>query len=345
MPSWRQGQAVGEWREVSGTALSSAPVSVQTHPTLGSTGPVSKVIAWNGFAVDTRDSSIYSAANGGHMDYAGNEVNRLRLSDNAPSWSEPRAATPTSQVRSNTSHYADGRPSARHTYYGSVVNEQRSRVMLFSGARWGDGGSLFNLDGYNIGAGDWDTARTYSDGPSSTLGPYNGWATVGHQASGDIYAVANYSVLRWSNASNSWARLSNTPMYGQYAASAVDTRRNRILVVGGNGNDHGYYDIASNTAANVTFSGSAAGSLSGDGNGLVYDPLLDAYLLRKDGAGGTVYRINAQTFAVDTLPVSNGAAVPASTNGVWTRFLYVPKLKGVVYFPSYGSGAWFLRTN
>lgn len=344
MPAWRQGQSVGEWRQLN-TALSSAPMAVKTYPGLGNTGPVSKVIAWTGFAVDTRDSSIYSAANGGHGDYAGNEVNRLRLSDNTPTWSEPRASTPAAQIVANTSHYADGRPSARHTYYGSVVNEQRNRVMLFSGARWGDGVSLFNLDGFNIGTNDWDAARTYADGPSSTLGPYNGWATVGHQASGDVYVVANYAVLRWSNASNSWSRLSNAPMYGQYSATAVDTRRNRILAVGGNVNDHGYYDIGSNTAVNVTFTGSAAGSLGGSGNGMVYDPVLDAYLLRKDDAGGTIYRINAATFAVDTLPVSGGSAIPATTNGVWTRFLHVPKLKGVVYFPSFGSGAWFLRTH
>ena len=346
MPSWRQGIAVGEWRQIAGTALSSAPIAVQTYPSLGYSGPTSKASAWTGFAVDTRDSSIYSAANGGHMDYAGNEVNRLRLSDDAPAWTEPRPATPVAQTKTNATHYADGRPTSRHSYYGTVVNELRNRTMLFSGARWGDGYSLFNLDGFNLATNDWDPARTYPDAPSADVGPANGWATVSHKGTGDVYAFTNFNVMRWSNASNSWSRmLSNAAMYGQYAASAVDTKRNRIFVVGGNANDQAVYDIATNTSKKVTLSGSQAGSLSGDGNGMVYDVLLDAYLLRKGGAGSTVYRINAETFAVDVLPVSGGSQLPAATNGVWTRFLYVPNLKGVVYFPVYGSGLWFLRTN
>ena len=81
------------YRVGSGTS-STAPMAVQTYPALGNTGPQSKAIAWTGFSIDTRDSTVYSAANGGHTDYAGNEVNRIRLSDNAPAWTEPHAATP-----------------------------------------------------------------------------------------------------------------------------------------------------------------------------------------------------------------------------------------------------------
>ena len=321
-------------------------MAVKTYPSVGQSGPGSKVSAWTGFAVDTRDSSIYSAANGGHMDYAGNEVNRIRLTDNAPTWIESHPSTSVAQVVNNSSHYADGRPTARHTYYGTVVNEVRNRAMVFSGARWGDGYSLFGLDGFNLATNEWDSAKTYPDASSADLGAANGWATVGHKSTGDVYAVANYSVLRWSSTTNSWSRLlANTPIYGQYAASAVDTKRNRILFVGGNANDHGVYDMVANTVSNISFSGPNAGSLSGDGNGIVYDPILDAFLLRKGGAGGTVYRINAQTFNVDTLPTSAGDQVPVTSNGVWTRFLYVPNLKGIVYFPTYSGGAWFLRTN
>ena len=29
----------------------------------------------------------------------------------------------------------------------------------------------------------------------------------------------------------------------------------------------------------------------------------------------------------------------------WSRFMYVPTLKGVVYFPIYDGDMWFLRTN
>ena len=124
----------------------------------------------------------------------------------------------------------------------------------------------------------------------------------------------------------------------------MDTRRNRVLVVGGNGGDHALYDVTANSAQSVTLTGANAVSVSGDGNGMVYDPYLDAFLVRRADAGGTIYRINAQTFAVDTLSSTGGSQLPSATNGVWRRFLYVPALKGVVYFPTYGGNLWFVRT-
>lgn len=343
MPAWRQGVAVGEWRQVAGTALSTAPRAVVI--TLGN-GVRMKVEAWNGFAIDTRDSSIYSVANGGHWDYAGNEVNRIRLIDNAPAWTEPRAATPASQIVDSVTHYSDGRPTSRHSYYGVVLNELRGRAMVLGGSRWGIGYPHSAVDGFNLAINDWDAAKTYPDTPTA-FEQVVGSALVEQKSTGDIFMVANRAVMRWSNATNSWSKRLDTPsLYGQYAASALDTKRNRILVVGGQNNDKGVYDIATNTAQAITFTGPNAAEMAGEtGNGMVYDPGLDAYLLRKSGAGATIYRINAQTFSVDTLPNSGGASIPSAPNGVWKRFLYVPQLKGVVYFPTYGGNCWFIRTS
>ena len=339
MPGWRQGQAVGEWRQIPGSVLSSAPMLVKTYPSLGNSGPDSKVSAWTGFAIDTRDSSVYSAANGGHADYAGNEVNRIKLSDDSPQWSEPHAATSASQVL-DSAYYADGRPASRHTYYGAMVNEVTNHVMLLGGARWQSGSGLSTMDGFNLASNDWRPSGTYPG-----MGSNYGAAIVEHKSSGDVYLFDNRNVMRWSSQTNQWStRLSNTVVYGQYAASALDTRRNRIFVVGGNVNDQGLYSIDSNTMQSVTLSGANAGSLSGDGNGMVYDPYLDAYLLRKPGAGSTIYRINASTFAVDTLTTNAGSANPAAINGVWRRFLYAPQLKGVVYIPAYSAQMWFIRS-
>jgi len=344
MPAWRQGVAVGEWRQIASSALASAPIAVKTYPTLANTGPSSKVIAWTSLALDTRDSSLYSAANGGHSDYAGNEVDRIRLTDDAPVWTEPRPSTVPAQVVGSTAHYADGRPTSRHSYYGHFVNERRNTVMAVGGARYGDGYGLTSVDGFSLQTNDWLPAGTYPDGFAElgTMGP----AIVDQQSTGDLFVFGNWNVTRWNNAANSWSRvLSGTVTYGQYSASAVDTKRNRILVVGGNANDHAVYDITTNTMTSVSLSGPAASSLSGDGNGMIYDPLLDAYLLRKPGSGSTIYRINAQTFAADTLPVSGGSNVPAAQNGVWRRFLYVPALRGVILVPTFTDGIWFLRTN
>jgi len=103
---------------------------------------------------------------------------------------------------------------------------------------------------------------------------------------------------------------------------ALDTRRNRVLVLGGYGSDQAVFTLGSPNAERITLSGVAAGSVGGKGNGMVYDPWMDAFLLRKEGAGPTVYRINAQTLAVDTLSTSGGSSIPESINGVYRRFLF-----------------------
>ena len=345
MPAWRQGIPVGQWRQIGGTAMASAPLAIETFPALGNTGPSAKVVAWTGLAIDTRDSSLYSAANGGHMDYAGNEVDRIRLSDNSPGWTESLASTPLAQIVASATHYADGRPASRHSYYGEVVNEQRDRAMTLGGSRFGSGDIVSTVDGFNLANNNWDAAGSFPDSLPE-LFAVAGAAIVDDKATGDVYAFANWNVLRWSNSSNTWTRVASaTIAYGQFSASAFDSQRNRILVIGGNANDHALYDLATNTAQNVNFSGPEAASITGDGNGMIYDPLLDAFLLRKPGPGNTVYRINAQSFTVDTLPNSEGTSLPTAPNGVWRRFLYVPALKGVVYVPTYTDNIWFLRTN
>lgn len=346
MPAWRKGMAVGEWRQIEGTAMASAPMAVRTHPKLSYSGPKSKVIAWTGFALDTRDSSLYSAASGGHMDYAGNEVNRLALGDDAPKWTEPRAATPVEQVVLNAAYYADGRPTSRHSYYGTWVDELRGKVMLVGGSRWGDGSSPGAMDGYDIAKRDWDKAGTYAV-PGKQFDPLIGSAIVDDRRSGDAYAFSNWKINRWDSAGNRWEQLvANSKVYGQYSAAALDTRRGRIFVLGGSANAHSTFEPSEKKLVEVPISGPAADALlRGRGNGMVYDPLLDAYLVHTGAAGGSIHRIDAQSFALDALPVTGGASQPATANGVWRRFLYVPKLKGVVYVPLYEGNVWFLRTH
>jgi hypothetical protein len=340
MPAWRQGMAVGEWRQIPNSALSSAPTTVKAP---GNTGPLSKVIAWNSFVIDPRDATVFSPANGGHHDYSGNEVNSIRLSDASPRWIERRASSSVSAIVENVTHYADGRPTSRHSYYGAAFNQVRNRIMLVGGSRWGNGFITSTVDGFNVAANDWDAAGTYPNAPSGAV-ELPETAFVEDPTTGDIYAFAGYAVYRWSSATNRWTTLvSGTSAYGFEAACAFDTRRNRILLVAGQGDRH-LFTVAGNTMQTVSLGGSSAGQISGGACGMVYEPWLDAYLFRKAGAGSTVYRINAQTFAVDVLPVTGGGSIPNAINGVYRRFLFAPTLGGVVYCPAYDSNMWFLRT-
>jgi hypothetical protein len=53
--------------------------------------------------------------------------------------------------------------------------------------------------------------------------------------------------------------------------------------------------------------------------------------------------IDPDTFAVTQLATTGGGSVPSTLNGPYNKFLYVPRLGGAVYVPSYSGNAWFLR--
>ena len=38
-----------------------------------------------------------------------------------------------------------------------------------------------------------------------------------------------------------------------------------------------------------------------------------------------------------------GAGIPPTMNGPFNKFLYVPRLGGAVYVPSYDTNVWFVR--
>src|SRR6185312_4574535 len=92
LPAWRVGQAVGEWRELAGSAMANTPPTV--NPGRDSGGPWAKLDAWNGLALDTRDSALWGLALGGHGDYGGNEVMKFPLEIAAPKWIEMLPSDP-----------------------------------------------------------------------------------------------------------------------------------------------------------------------------------------------------------------------------------------------------------
>src|SRR5690606_36906719 len=106
-----------------------------------------RIDAWNGLAADTRTSRLFSAANGGHADYSGNEVYEIDLSVDAPKWRMLRAPTPEEFiVISNQTkgiyhdYYLDGRPSSTHTYYALNFISTRNAIFKFgAGSLWGSG--------------------------------------------------------------------------------------------------------------------------------------------------------------------------------------------------------------
>ena len=94
--------------------------------------------------------------------------------------------------------------------------------------------------------------------------------------------------------------------------------------------------------SDVTFTGARAADVSSGQQGLVFLTSQDAYLM-KMAAAGDVIRISPTTWAATT-QATTGGPPPDSVNGVYTRWLYLPGLKGIAYLPSAAANFWFLAT-
>jgi hypothetical protein len=124
--------------------------------------------------------------------------------------------------------------------------------------------------------------------------------------------------------------------------------------IGGDNGDHSYYALGSNAWTTITLTGANASDVARASEGaMIYVDALDAFLVRLQPAGGTVYQINASTFEVTTFPTTGGSSIPPTFNGPHNKFLYVPNLGGAIYVPCYSvdvanygctsGNAWFLR--
>jgi len=340
LPAWVSALSPGQWFEIPNTAMQ----NVEPNPVPPGNGPSSKVIAWTSFVVDTRTSKVYSPANGGHIDYAGNEVDVLDLERDQPVWTQVLAPTPANQITQCTSYYADDHPTSRHSYFGVTFNESQDRIMLIGGAWWcGAGGFHTAISSYNIGANSWSPSTTHGNVP----GIYAGVAAyIGDPFTGDVYAGREFNFGRWNRSSNTFTTLnpsgSRIPALNG-AMSAFDTTRGGILFLGLTGD---FYKLSSNAWTQVALTGPNAGSIAGvTDNSMVYVAAIDSYLVRFEPAGGTVYQVNAANLQVTTMPTTGGASVPSTINGPYNKFLYVPRLRGVVYVPSYSGNVWFLRVH
>jgi hypothetical protein len=336
--------AIGQWYEIPNTSISSvdpSPVPV------GNEGPSAKINDWNSFVADHRTSKVYSVANGGHNGYAGNEVDALELDRADPRWIEVLAPTPNASINDCSEYYLDGRPTSRHTYYGVVLNEFDDRIMFAGGSWYCAAGTPFitTMDSYNIGANTYSPAGTHPRLPQVFWTFEVAWAL--DPLTGDIYAVQAGTTGRWNRSSNTFTAnigASGSVWNAGYAATAFDTTRRRFYLHGGVMSSSHLYTLSSNAWTMATLSGPSASAIAGRHRvGMFYVPALDAYVLRADNAGGTVYRINASTFEVTTLTTTGGSAIPFTQNGPYNKFLYIPNLRGAVYVPTYSGNAWFVR--
>lgn len=383
LPAWRVGQSVNEWRKVSGTAPHlPAPtnVALRLDGSSASTGPRARFESWNGYSVDTRASKIWALANGGHGDYFGNEVLCLNLLSDNPGWVEWLSGSSGNVVDSSGTYaagspqlarYLDGRPASAHSYFGQQFIERQNAAVRFGGS-YAPGGTAFSdVEAFDAGsprgANGW--APQYAYPPIwAAGGTINiAWAMCKDPRDEVVYVLPATGPLRKftpvGRSGGVWTSFgADQPrsVSSFEAASAIDTKRNRLMYT------HGGYGSVSITpyTIDLTLGGFTAQShppsTAKDGldalrtcPGMVYIGALDAYLVRGSTAGGGVFAIQAGTFEVSMLSTTGGSLIPvgafivgaagANYENVHTHWLHVPTLGGVLYFPAHDQDGWFLR--
>lgn len=374
-PAWNRGQAVGEWREVPGSAmynLQPTQVALTLSGGAAVVGAGARMDAWCGLSVDTRSSRVWSVANGGHGDYYGNEVCTIDLLADVPTWVEWCPGSSGKVVDNVTpgghaSHarYTDGLPCSTHSYYGQQFIERHNRALRLGGSTSPLGSAFENVEAFDVAQRStrgWDPAGTYGMCLGNANGgwtPAIGWCACKDPVTENIYVVNSPQVRRFvpsaTGIGGTWSVLGTVPAAlntGALGATAVDTKRNRLLWLHGYGPNQPYTCDLANGEWTARQHPASTEKLAFDALsaslGMVYVQHQDAFLVRANAAGGRVYRIDAQTMAVSYLATAGGdrisrGAVLSGEDGVYNRWLYVPQLRGVVYFPLSASNAWFLQ--
>ena len=362
LPSWRQGVAKWQWVEIAGTSMTTVQVP---DPFSGAmVAPTQRINAWNGLAANRDTDRVYLADAGGHADWAGNEAYEIALHVDRPVWRLLRGPTMSPEASDGTRgifhhYYADGRPSSTHLYFALQFVRRYSRVFkMSSGSIWGTGNEANNkVDGFDLAKNDWDPAGTWAETPggsppSATAdSPIIARPYAQHPDTEDIYTFFSGAFRKWTAASATWSRLADRPSYANNdivseSPAAVDPVRNRVLF---SMNQYRVsqrqgisYDIALNTIADATYTGSSAAQAVGGSRGLVFVATEDVFLMKLP-TGRVVLRIAPTNYEV-TEQATTGPAPPDAVNGIYTRWLYLPRLKGIAYLPSGSSNMWFLAT-
>lgn len=352
LPAWVAALPLWQWYEIPNTALSSVDPAVQPS---GSTGPRSKIDAWCGACLKRRGSVYMLGAAGGHSDYAGNEVSALELNIASPRWTQLRGPSANTDIINGMQFYLDRRPSSTHTYYATQFIESLNRMVIFSSpgvsgpfatapADFPYGGDKRSYS-FNVAAGDWDGPDYVAKFPGD--GDFTAALCVKHPLTNDVYYSKSYGSgwYRWTSASNIWTRLSSASRAPWYAGAAIDTLRNRMLLVGGYGSARPEVRNLDGAGIAAAFTGLGVAALTlGGYPAVIYDEATDRYLVAFNSDNFIkILRVHPETWFVDEPPMT-GTAPAARMNGLQNSMQFVPELRGLVLANKHSGNVFFART-
>lgn len=367
LPAWRTGLAAWEWYRLTGASLSNTLPDVL--PAIGTAK--NRIESWNGFVViDTRAAR---AGVGGHGDWAGNEGYENDYGVETPGaptiLSQP---TPDEDVIENANYYADGRPTATHTYYGLHADPDRNQIVRLGVAAATGNGNFHSAkcDAYDLTAGDWLAAGTIPDVPEY---PDYSLAQCQHPVTRNVYVIGETKLWRYNMAARTWTDLGVVSAGGGQGsafagrASLIDVTRNRLVILGNSYSTPAgiqIFDLEEETWSSGTLTGDlAALAAAQSGNAAFHLAGPDIYVMRRSWSaatggvdngpiqmgGGEMLQIDPETFEVSDLPTTGGSGIPATWRGVWGLLQPMPALGGFIFEPRgdsavSGCDPWFLAS-
>lgn len=347
-PTWLVGVPTMTWRQIPGTALSSAlPAG---NPSGAVNGSPSGIMSFSGACIKRVGSQIWLAG-GGHSDYSGNEPYSVRLQDDSPIWVRRRNP---SAVRAGSAYYADGRPIARHTCFDLQYDDLRDLFFMMGSNNWyPDGnGAGPQVDSFNPSTNDWATAGTWPNGPSGFHGDNVGnGACKDDQGNWYWYGHDNNTIYKWTRSTATWSNLITSASNVAYLGSMVhDALNNRLVsftsVYGGSGNNPALWVNLSGGAPTQhtnAWIGSQAAQMGGTSSPTWCESRNTIMVM--NWGSNIIYEVDPTTFAATTLSVSGSptSTIPNNTDDVCGRFAYAPELNLLYYLPTTDSNIWYVK--
>jgi hypothetical protein len=311
--------------------------------------------AWSGGAYDTKRDRLL-VFGGGHNDYYGNQVIAFDL--NAGTWSQLIAPSNVSGSDTTTAggqssgHYADGKPTSRHTVnliqYSHQLDSMITPACSAPAGLMGIGG-IPKADRFNLATNTWSVLP---DIPRvSSFEEFAGaWSAT--DVFGDIWVQSttnsNNRLYKYDVSANSWSA-SNNPFsagfyFGAGAAVAVDTKRNRMFTIGhdSDGNSvHFLWNLNDINTGWTSLSGVPSALNFDSPCGLVYDPIGDRLIAWRGGT--TLYIMNCSTLAWSTQTITGANPGAAEPRGTYGRMQYVPSMHGIVLVSTVSTSVYFIK--
>lgn len=306
----------GTWYEVPGSKLE----AVKPVPEPPSWSGFSGLFAWAGGVLDTKRDRLL-VWGGGHADYTGNEIYAFDLA--TLKWSRiwgPSKEIPASPESGKTQDtYADGNPSARHTYDNLVYNPARD--VLFSsggslswGGQWTEGTWEFSL------ANNAWQKRQNVNASTFNQSSYD-------LSSGLIFRTSESATEEFNPTTNVWTKRSSDGNTGDWQFSGEIDPDHHVMVLIGGGHLR-VFNLKTYVMSTPTATGDTE-ILSAYAPGLTWDS--KSHKLVAWSGGAAVYRIdiadNLSGYSIKKVAAAAGNKItPSEPNkqGTYSKFQYSP---------------------